>query len=169
MTESASTSRLALAGPKLSVSLEQGGDKDLATTLQIVLLITVLSLVPAILLMMTSFARIVVVLSFLRQAMATHQMPPNQIIIGLALFLTIFIMTPVWHKVHQEAVQPFLDGKLGQQEALEKASQPLRSFMFKQTREKDLALMVDIAEVKRPRNLDDIPTSVLIPSFILAL
>jgi flagellar biosynthetic protein FliP len=139
-----------------------------SVVLQIFLLLTVLSLAPAILIMLTSFTRIVIVLSVLRQAMGTQSMPPNQVMVGLALFLTFFIMTPVWQKVNQEALQPYLEKKITHQEALEKASIPIRSFMLKQTRKKDLALLVDIAEIDRPKTMVDVPMSVLIPSFIIS-
>lgn len=136
--------------------------------LQIFLLMTVLSLAPAILTMVTSFTRIVIVLSLLRRALGTNQLPSNQIVIGLALFLTVFIMAPVWQKINQAALQPYLDKKIPIQQALEQGAAPLREFMFKQTREKDLALFVDIAQLKRPQSPEDIPTSVLIPSFIIS-
>ena len=140
----------------------------MAVVLQIFLLMTILSLAPAILIMLTSFTRCVIVLSLLRRALGTMQMPPNQVIVGLALFLTFFIMTPVWQQVNQEALQPFLDEKIDQQQALQNAATPVRQFMFKQTREKDLALFVEIAKVQRPKDVGDIPTSVLIPSFIIS-
>jgi flagellar biosynthetic protein FliP len=108
------------------------------------------------------------VLSLLRRALGTMQAPPNQVLIGLALFLTFFIMTPVWQNINQNALQPYLDNKIGQQQAFQNAAEPLRKFMFKQTREKDLALFVDIAKVERPKDVDDIPISVLIPSFIIS-
>lgn len=160
--------RLALAAPTLSISLEQGGQKDVATTLQIVLLITVLSLVPAILLMMTSFARIVVVLSFLRQAMATNQMPPNQILLGLSLFLTLFVMSPTIEAVHTAAVQPYLDGTLSSVDALRAAADPVREFMLRQTREQDLALFVQMAKIDRPDSPADLPITVVIPAFMIS-
>ena len=140
----------------------------MAVVLQIFLLMTILSLAPAILIMLTSFTRCVIVLSLLRRALGTMQMPPNQVIIGLALFLTFFIMTPVWQQVNQDALQPYLDDKIDQQQALQNAAAPMRKFMFKQTREKDLALFVEIAKVERPKDAGDIPTSVLIPSFIIS-
>jgi flagellar biosynthetic protein FliP len=118
--------------------------------------------------MVTSFTRIVIVLSLLRRALGTMQMPPNQVMIGLALFLTFFIMAPVWHKIDQRALQPYLDKKIGNQQALQNAVEPLKEFMFKQTRKKDLALFVDIAKLERPQNITDIPTTVLIPSFIIS-
>jgi flagellar biosynthetic protein FliP len=155
--------------PYLSIGLHKAGDPgEVSVVLQIFLLLTVLSLAPAILIMLTSFTRIVIVLSVLRQAMGTQSMPPSQVMMGLALFLTFFIMTPVWQKVNQEALQPYLEKKITHQEALEKASMPLRSFMLKQTRKKDLALLVDIAEIDRPKTVDDIPMSVVIPSFIIS-
>jgi flagellar biosynthetic protein FliP len=155
--------------PYINISL--GNTKpsgDVGVGIQILLVLTALSLGPAILIMLTSFTRIVIVLSILRQAIGTQQLPPNQIILGMALFLTIFVMSPVWQKVNQDALQPYLEGKVTQAEAFSKASQPLRGFMFKQTREKDLALLVDMAKIARPQNKEDVPTSVLIPSFIIS-
>lgn len=152
-----------------NVGLDNSGESGAPTVvLQIFLLMTVLSLAPAILIMVTSFTRIVIVLSLLRRALGTMQMPPNQVMIGLALFLTFFVMAPVWHKINQSALQPYLDKKIGNEQALQNAVTPLREFMFKQTREKDLALFVDIAKVERPKSIADIPTTVLIPSFIIS-
>jgi len=155
--------------PFFSLSLgekpESGG---IAAVLKIFLLLSLLSLAPAILIMVTSFTRIVIVLSVLRQAMGTHQMPPNQIILGIALFLTFFVMGPIWNQVNQDALQPFMKGEIGQEEALKKSVIPLRQFMFKQTREKDLALLFDIADLKRPKDTSEVPTRVLIPSFVLS-
>jgi flagellar biosynthetic protein FliP len=157
------------AAPFISIGMEQAQEPGkMAVVLQIFLLMTVLSLAPAILIMLTSFTRVVIVLSLLRRALGTMQMPPNQVIIGLALFLTFFIMTPVWQQVNQTALQPYLEDKIDQQQALQKAAEPLRGFMFKQTREKDLALFVDIAKIERPKDTNDIPISVLIPSFIIS-
>ena len=158
-----------ISTPYFSIGMDTAKDPGApAVILQIFLLMTVLSLAPAILIMVTSFTRIVIVLSLLRRALGTMQMPPNQVMIGLALFLTFFIMAPVWTKINQTAVQPYLDKKISNQEALKNATIPLRSFMFKQTREKDLALFVDVAKLKRPQNVDDIPIQVLIPSFIIS-
>ena len=159
----------AVTTPYFSLGVAPADDPSRgAVVLQIFLLMTVLSLAPAILIMVTSFTRIVIVLSLLRRALGTMQLPSNQIVIGLALFLTVFIMAPVWQRIHQAALQPYLDQKISSQQALEQAAVPLREFMFKQTREKDLALFVDIAKLKRPQNPEDIPTSVLIPSFIIS-
>ncbi len=155
--------------PLVKVDYRNSDDPgDMTVVLQIFVLLTILSLAPAILIMVTSFTRIAIVLSLLRQALGTHQMPPNQIILGLALFLTFFIMTPVWQQVNSQAVKPFLGKKISQQEALQKAVQPIRRFMYHQTREKDLALFVKISKLKKPRNIEDVPTSVLIPSFIIS-
>jgi len=152
-----------------NVGLDNSGESGAPTVvLQIFLLMTVLSLAPAILIMVTSFTRIVIVLSLLRRALGTMQMPPNQVMIGLALFLTFFVMAPVWHKINQSALQPYLNKKIGNEQALQNAVAPLREFMFKQTREKDLALFVDIAKVERPKTIADIPTTLLIPSFIIS-
>jgi len=159
----------AVATPYFSIGLTPGEEPARSTvTLQIFLLMTVLSLVPAILIMVTSFSRIVIVLSLMRRALGTNTLPSNQIVIGLALFLTIFIMAPVWQKINADALQPYLDKKISNQQAFDSAVIPLREFMFKQTREKDLALFVDIAKLKRPENPADIPTTVLIPSFIIS-
>jgi flagellar biosynthetic protein FliP len=159
----------AVTTPFFSIGLTPGEEPARSTvTLQIFLLMTVLSLVPAILIMVTSFSRIVIVLSLLRRALGTNTLPSNQIVIGLALFLTIFIMAPVWQKINADALQPYLDKKISNQQAFDSAVIPLREFMFKQTREKDLALFVDIAKLKRPENANDIPTTVLIPSFIIS-
>jgi flagellar biosynthetic protein FliP len=158
-----------VSAPYLTVGLDKEEDPGtVSVVLQIFVLLTVLSLAPAILIMLTSFTRIAIVLSLLRQAMGTHNMPPNQIIFGLALFLTFFIMTPVWQEVNEQALQPYLEKKITQEQALQNAAKPVRKFMFKQTREKDLALLVDIADVKRPRNINEIPNSILIPSFMIS-
>lgn len=155
--------------PTVKIGMEASNSpQDVATSLQILFLMTILSLAPAILVMMTSFTRIIIVLSFLRHALATQTMPPNQVLIGLSLFLTFFIMAPTWNQINQDALQPYLAGKLQQQEALDKAAQPIRTFMFKQTREKDLALFVNLAKAPRPKTYRDIPTFVLIPAFAIS-
>jgi flagellar biosynthesis protein FliP len=141
---------------------------EVAQSLQILLLLTVITLVPAILIMMTSFIRIIIVLSFTRTAIGTNQMPPNQVMVGLALFLTIFIMWPTWSKVNDLALQPYLQGKLTQETAFTKAMEPIRQFMYKQTRTKDLKLFIGAAHLKRPEKLQDITTQVLIPAFMVS-
>ena len=142
--------------------------QDVAATLQILGLLTVLTLAPAILMLMTSFTRIVIVLSFVRQAIGTQMMPPNQVIVGLALFLTFFVMAPVAGDINTTALQPYAQGQITQAVAFERAQEPLRKFMFKQTRQKDLALFVSMAKMERPRRPSDIPTHVLIPAFIIS-
>jgi len=141
---------------------------EVATTIQIFLLLTVLSLAPSLLIMTTSFTRIVVVLSFLRTALGTQQAPSNQIILALSLFLTFFIMTPVWQQVDRDAYQPYKAGTLSQEQAFEKATQPVRKFMLSQTREKDLALFVSLSKQARPKNADDIPTLTIVPAFMIS-
>ncbi|KUG03604.1 flagellar biosynthesis protein flip [hydrocarbon metagenome] len=142
--------------------------QGLSTALQLVVLLTVLSLAPAILIMLTSFTRIIVVLSFVRSSLATQQMPPNQVLIGLALFLSFFVMAPTLQQVNSQAIQPYLSGAIDQEIAMDKGMAPLRDFMFQQTREKDLALFVRMADMDRPNNFADIPNYVLIPSFIIS-
>lgn len=155
--------------PLFSLDFDTSGETGkTAVVMQIFLLLTVLSLAPGILIMLTSFTRIAIVLSILRQALGTNQVPPNQVILGIAMFLTFFIMKPVWEKIDRDALQPFLQEKITRQAALEKALQPVRKFMFRQTNEKDLALFVGISKMKRPKNPDEIPTMVLIPSFIVS-
>lgn len=141
---------------------------EVATTVQIFLLLTVLSLAPSLLIMTTSFTRIVVVLSFLRTALGTQQAPSNQIIIALSLFLTFFVMTPVWQQINKEAYQPFKAGAISQEQAFDKAVAPVRKFMLSQTREKDLELFVTISKQPRPRNANDIPTLTIIPAFMIS-
>ena len=145
------------------------GPRQISTTLVIVFVITVISLAPAILVMTTSFTRIIVVLGFLRQAMATQQSPPNQVLIGLALFLTFFIMAPTYRDVYSNAVEPYARGEItSPTEALNQSLKPIRSFMFRQVGARDLALFIEIAKLGRPNTPDDVPTHVLIPAFILS-
>jgi flagellar biosynthetic protein FliP len=155
--------------PTLKVGIEKGGDPgDVSVLLQIVFLLTIVSLAPAILILMTSFTRLAVVFSFLRHALGTQQTPSNQIIAGLALFLTFFIMMPVWQKINNNALQPYLNEEISQEIAIKEAGDPIRQFMFKQTREKDLALFIKMAKVEKPKNSSDVPTSILIPAFVIS-
>jgi flagellar biosynthesis protein FliP len=155
--------------PLISIGLDQQADQSkVAVVMQLFLLMTVLSLAPSILIMLTSFTRIAIVFSLLRQAMGTNQLPPNQVVIGLSLFLTFYVMAPVWQQVNQDALQPLLAKEIDQKQALEKALVPIRAFMVSQTREKDLALLVNVAKLDRPKNVDEVPTTVLIPSFIIS-
>jgi len=155
--------------PSLNLSVEKTDDPGkVAVVLEIVALLTILSLAPAILVLMTSFTRIVLVFHFLRQAIGTQQSPPNQILIGLSLFLTFFIMTPVWQNIYQNALSPYLDEKMTYQEAFTKAQAPLRKFMLKNTREKDLALFVKASKAKRPQTPDDLSLLTLTPAFVIS-
>jgi len=142
--------------------------QDVALSLQILALLTVLTLAPAILILMTSFTRIIVVFSFLRNALATQQMPPNQVLVGLALFLTFFIMAPVWGEINQTALQPYLAGEISQEKAFDIGVKPIREFMIEQTREKDLALFVNLSSTPKPNSPEDIPTYAIIPAFAIS-
>ncbi len=152
----------------LQVGDAANNPENLSNALQIIILLTILSLAPAIMIMLTSFTRIIIVLGFIRSSLATQQMPPNQVLIGLALFLTFFVMAPTFQQVNSQALQPYLNGKISQETAYDRGIKPLRQFMFKQTREKDLALMVKLSHRARPRNFSDIPNYVLIPAFIIS-
>jgi flagellar biosynthetic protein FliP len=155
--------------PQISFGVGQAKNPhDVATSLQILLLLTVLSLAPTLLVLLTSFTRVIVVLSFVRTALGTQQVPPNQVLVGLALFLTFFIMAPVVKDVNQNALQPYLKNQMSQSVALDRAAQPLRKFMFKQTREKDLQLFFSLSNQPRPATQDDVPTYVLIPAFVIS-
>ncbi len=158
-----------VALPKITLGVEKSSKpSDVSVTLQIILLMTVLSLAPALLIMTTCFTRIIIVFHFLKQAMGTQQMPPGQILVGLAMFITFFVMAPVWNQVNEKALQPYMKDQISQQEAYNRAVEPLRQFMFKQTREKDLALFVNMANMQKPASRDDIPTYVLIPAFAIS-
>ncbi len=155
--------------PGINISVDTATTpKQVSTTLQIVFLLTILTLAPAILIMTTSFTRFVIVLSFLRQAIGTPQAPSNQIVIGIALFLSLFVMMPVWDEVHDVALGPYLDETITQQEFLDRAAKPVKKFMSNFTREKDLAMFVRIAKLERPKNLEDIPIWVMIPAFVIS-
>ncbi len=157
-----------------NINLQIGNDQDagegegLVDSLRILLLLTVISLAPSLLIMVTSFTRIIIVLSLIRSALATQRMPPNQVLIGLALFMTVFIMAPVWQTINTDALQPFVNQEIEIDTFYRQAAEPLREFMFNQTREKDLALFVEMANVERPDNRDDIPLFVLIPAFVIS-
>jgi flagellar biosynthetic protein FliP len=151
---------------------DQVGSSDdpqaVSSALQILLLLTVLSLAPALLVMVTAFTRIVIVLSFVRNALSVPQVPPNQVIIGLSLFLTLFVMAPTWNQVNEQALQPYLNGDIDQQTAYEQGIEPVREFLFQHARERDLALFINLADLPRPQTRDDVPTYVLIPAFIIS-
>jgi len=158
-----------IALPKFGLQIEGAETpQDTAVSLQILFMLTILALAPSILIMMTGFTRIVIVLSIARNALGIQQTPPNQVLIGLALFLTFFIMAPIMGDIYEDAYQPFVEGRISQEEALDKGMAPLREFMFKQTYKKDMNLFVDLAKMERPETLEDIPTHVLIPAFIVS-
>lgn len=155
--------------PTITLGIGEATDPgEVSTALQILVVLTILSVAPAILLMTTGFTRIVIVLSFVRQAMGTQSAPSNQIVIGLALFLTFFIMAPVFEQINEQALQPYLDKQISQEKALEEALQPMRQFMFSQVGEKDLQLLVDISKSPQPENQADISMLTLIPAFMLS-
>jgi flagellar biosynthetic protein FliP len=141
---------------------------DVALSLQILLLLTVVTLAPTMLVLLTSFTRIVVVLSFVRTALGTQQVPPTQVLVGLSLLLTFFVMNPVIQDVNKNALQPYLSNKISQKVAVDRAAKPVRAFMFKQTREKDIALFYSLTKETRPANQDDVPTYLLVPAFVIS-
>jgi len=144
------------------------GVGTVSAPLQVVLFLTLLTFIPAALVIMTSFTRIAIVFHFLRQALGTQEMPSNQMLIGLTLFLTVFIMAPVGERIHELAVAPAIAGRISVTEALERGSPPLRAFMLKQTREADLALFVELGRLPRPASADDLPMRVVIPAFAIS-
>lgn len=141
---------------------------DVALSLQILLLLTVLTLAPTLLVLMTSFTRIIVVLSFVRTALGTQANPPNQVLLGLAMFLTFFVMSPTIEDINKNALQPYLAQKIPQSVALDRAQKPLRAFMFRQTREKDIAVFYSISKEPRPKKQEDVPTYLLVPAFTIS-
>ncbi|MEA4825032.1 MAG: flagellar type III secretion system pore protein FliP [Clostridium sp.] len=156
--------------PKIDISIDGAGSpKNYVDNIKLLIMLTVLSLLPSFLVMMTSFTRIIVVLGFTRNALGTQQAPPNQVLIGLALFLTIFIMAPTFNTINKEAVKPFLENKINQEQAMSKAAKPMREFMLKQTREKYLGLFLDISKVDKTKiTKDNVPLYIVIPSFIIS-
>lgn len=166
----ATVSAQEIAFPGIDIQLSNSGAErtEVASALKILLGLTVLSLAPGILISMTSFTRIVIVLSMLRHALGMQQTPPNTVIVSLALFLSIFNMLPTIQQVQVDAFQPYLDGRIETREALDKGMSPLRDFMVRQTRKEDLMLMVDISKAERPKTADDIGTFQLVPAFMLS-
>ncbi len=155
--------------PKIGIDIgtsENG--QDVSATLQILLLMTVLSLAPSILIMTTSYLRIIIVFSFLKSALGTQNMPPSQLLAGVALFITFFVMAPTWNKVNDEALKPLMDGKIKLTEAYDKGVEPVREFMFKNVRDEDLGMFINLANLKRPENRKELPTYILVPAFALS-
>lgn len=154
-----------------SVNVEVGtaeNPEQVASTLQVIAVLTLATLAPGILMMTTSFVRIVVIIGFLRNALATQNVPPNQVIIALAMFLTFYIMAPYWSQANDNGLQPYLAGQISQEEAITNVLEPMREFMFRQTREADLALFVNLADAERPETQEDVSTFVLIPAFMIS-
>ncbi len=163
----------ATADPIPNIDIQIGNDNGSSggaatSSLSILLLITIISIAPAFMVLMTSFTRIVIVLSFVRTSLGTNQMPPNQVLVGLALFLTLFIMSPTLSQMNQVALQPYLQGNLTQMQALQAAEKPIKEFMFKHTREKDLLLFLEYTGTPKPSNVDDIPLTVMVPSYAIS-
>lgn len=156
--------------PSLSLQLGAGQaePEKVSVLLEILFLLTVLSVAPAILLTATSFTRIIIVFSFLRHALATQQMPPNQVLASLAIFLTVVIMFPVGKQINDEALQPYLNEEIGYKEALVRTEQPVRGFLFKHTREKDLSIFYSITGLEQPQTKEDVPTTLLLPAFLIS-
>ena len=155
--------------PNVGIGPDAAGDPaSAATGVQLLVLLTTLSIAPALLVMVTSFTRIIIVLSLVRYAVGVPQLPPNQVLLGIAFLLTVFVMSPVWKQVNETALQPYLAGDLEQMDALRLAETPVRKFMLAQTRESDLELMVGLSSEERPQTIDDVPTYVVIPSFIVS-
>ena len=154
-----------------SVNVEVGTaetPEQVSATLQVIAVLTLATLAPAILMLTTSFVRIVVIIGFLRNALATQNVPPNQVVISLAMFLTFYIMAPYWSQANENGLQPYLAGQISQEEALTNALEPMREFMFRQTREADLALFVNLSDAERPETQEDVSTFVLIPAFMIS-
>lgn len=155
--------------PKIGIDIG-ASDKpeDVAVTLQILLLMTILSLAPSILIMTTSYLRTIIVFHFLKSALGTQTMPPGQLLAGIALFITFFVMAPTWNKVNTEALKPLMDGEIKLEEAYDKGIEPIREFMFRNVRDADLELFIDLANINRPQSRDELPTYVIVPAFALS-
>jgi flagellar biosynthetic protein FliP len=155
--------------PTLSLGIKEATTPaEVSTALQVLLVLTILTVAPAILLMTTAFTRIVIVLGFVRQAMGTQNTPPNQVLLGLALFLTFFVMAPTLNTLNQQALQPYMEDKITQQQALERSVMIMREFMFSQVQESELQLFIDITKEQQPENKEAISSSILIPAFMLS-
>ena len=163
------TAKAQMAIPNIDISFKNASSpQEFSKGLQILIWLTILTLAPSIFIMTTAFTRIVIVLSLTRQAIGTAQLPPNQVIIGLAMMLTFFVMSPTIGEINQKAFQPYMDGKITQEAALKRGVEPLRQFMFRQTSESDLALFVKLSKIDKPSSINDIPTFVLMPAFVIS-
>jgi len=152
----------------LASRLEEDSPESLSTPIRVLLLLTVLSLLPAMLLLTTSFTRIVIVLGFIRRALTTRNIPPSTVIVGLSLFLSLFVMAPTFAQINERAIQPYLNRQISGEEALVQAVDPLREFMFRQTGESELAMFVSLSGIEQPETTQEVPTYVLIPSFVIS-
>ncbi len=155
--------------PKIAFDIAPAsGPKDVALSLQILFLLSILTLAPSIIIMMTAFTRVVIVLDFVKRALSLQQMPPNQVIVGLSLFLTFFIMAPTFTEMNEKALRPYLDGKITNEQFFDRGMGPMRDFMFRQVRDKDIALFVKLAKIEKPKTREDIPSYCLIPAFMIS-
>ncbi len=155
--------------PKIGIDIGTSDKpEDLSVSLQIILLLTILTLAPSILIMTTAYLRIIIVFHFVRNALGTMQMPPSQLLAGIAMFVTFFIMAPTWGEINDNAIKPYMDNKITVDVAYEKAIGPIRTFMYKNTKQQDIELFINLANMPKPATRNDIPTYVLIPSFVLS-
>lgn len=155
--------------PSIGLDIKSSDNpEDVSTTLQILLLMTVLSLAPSIMIMTTAYLRIIIVFHFLKNALGTQQMPPGQLLAGIALFITFFVMAPTWNKVNDNALKPLMDGKITMDQAYDQGIEPIREFMFKHVRDEDLELFLGMATIERPKSRTDLPTYILVPAFALS-
>lgn len=163
------TQSLSFPLPKLDVQIGSSDNpQDVSVTLQILLLMTILALAPSIMIMTTAYLRIIIVFHFLKSALGTQQMPPGQLLAGVALFVTFFVMAPTWNKVNEEALKPLMDEKITTEEAYNKGIEPIREFMFRNVRDEDLGLFISLANMKRPDNRSELPTYIVIPAFVIS-
>lgn len=159
----------AMTFPNINIGLQQANTpQDFTNGLQILIWLTILTLAPSILIMTTCFVRLAVVLALTRQALGAGNLPPNQVLTSLALILTFFIMAPTFNEINEKALQPYMNNQITQQVAIDRGIQPIRTFMFKQTHEKELALFVRMAKIEKPKTREDVPTYILLPAFILS-
>ncbi|MGE5363004.1 MAG: flagellar type III secretion system pore protein FliP [Bacteroidota bacterium] len=155
--------------PKIGVNVGTSDSPgDVSVTIQILLLMTVLSLAPSIMIMTTSYVRLIIVFHFVKTALGTQQMPPSQMLAGVALFITFFIMAPTWSQVHQQALKPYMDGQITMEQAYDKGVEPVRQFMFRNVRDEDLELFLGLSKMERPKNRQDLPTYILVPAFAIS-
>jgi len=163
------TQSLSFPLPKLDVQVGSSDNpQDVSVTLQILLLMTILALAPSIMIMTTAYLRIIIVFHFLKSALGTQQMPPGQLLAGVALFVTFFVMAPTWNKVNEQALKPLMDEKITTEEAYNKGIEPIREFMFRNVRDEDLGLFISLANMTRPKNRNELPTYVVIPAFVIS-